>query len=464
MSKLESSIELFNYLAKKCCEENCALAKGELEQLLGLMKQELFVSGCSSLMNAIGSASPLFLLGANPKYKPTCFYLSEPDKDVDNSSFDVWGLVTLFAQYMRDDSIVEDIDTLLPNIFVKKNAPEETKEDELLHALESIDGELRSQREKMYKLCFSASGNVSEAMVSNEVNSEADIKDSDMSPRKSSDIDSEGAPIISAPNRLEIEQSADVNGEDGPQPADDNAEDEQGQVIIDDAEKEGQIIIDAAVKEGQVIINDAENQGQTIIDAAENQGQAIIDAARKEADRIIQHAIIEAENKISNANKRLAQSVGKEWVDIYAEGQKQLQQSFLELKESLRLANEKIRIMENSISEDTISKITAQFLELFNLIADSKESAFALAYQKNDPDLENAAYNLDAFGDMIVEYLADYGIQPLASALGDPFSAKHHEIINGKQQFDPRNVVVKASKRRGFIWGEVVLQKERVEI
>ena len=65
---------------------------------------------------------------------------------------------------------------------------------------------------------------------------------------------------------------------------------------------------------------------------------------------------------------------------------------------------------------------------------------------------------------MLAEYLADYGVQTIASSQGDAFSAKHHTLGKTDIQFDPRNARISRSLRNGFIWGEQVLQKERVEI
>lgn len=65
---------------------------------------------------------------------------------------------------------------------------------------------------------------------------------------------------------------------------------------------------------------------------------------------------------------------------------------------------------------------------------------------------------------MIIEYMAEYGIQSISSMPGDKFSPKYHTIGTGNQQFDPRSASIKVSKRTGFLWGEQVLQKEQVEI
>ncbi len=71
--------------------------------------------------------------------------------------------------------------------------------------------------------------------------------------------------------------------------------------------------------------------------------------------------------------------------------------------------------------------------------------------------------NLTAFMDMISEYLDEYGVRTICSESGTPFDGKYHEAEGGGM-FDPRRSVVGCSLRRGFCWGEQVLQKERIRL
>ena len=95
---------------------------------------------------------------------------------------------------------------------------------------------------------------------------------------------------------------------------------------------------------------------------------------------------------------------------------------------------------------------------------DAIDLAPDLARENNDQNLENVAYNMDVFLDMIIEYMAEYGIQSITSMPGDNFLPKYHTVGISNQQFDPRSASIKVSKRTGFLWGEQVLQKEQVEI
>lgn len=212
---------------------------------------------------------------------------------------------------------------------------------------------------------------------------------------------------------------------------------------------------------------DIEKEKVAILDSARKQAekerQEIIDAAYEEEKKIIQRASAEAEKKISISKKRIAEAIEENQNNFAMEAQL-LQQGFSEVRSALFTANDMIKKLEDTVSESSIRKASNQLLELFNLIADTKDSTIDMARESDDQSLENAAYNMDVFLDMIIEYMAEYGIRPIASVQGDKYQPKYHAAGNGNQQFDPRSALIKASKRTGFLWGEQVLQKEQVEI
>lgn len=209
-------------------------------------------------------------------------------------------------------------------------------------------------------------------------------------------------------------------------------------------------------KEKEVTLNLARQQ-------AEEERQRIINSANEEANRIIQRASFEAEQKLSIARKKILETIEINRGESVKEAQ-QLQHSFLEVRSALFKANDMIKNLEDTAYESSIKKVSRQLLELFNLIADTKDSTVDLARKNNDQNLENAAYNMDVFLDMIIEYMAEYSIQSISSMPGDKFLPKYHTIGTSNQQFDPRSALIKLSKRTGFLWGEQVLQKEQVEI
>lgn len=212
---------------------------------------------------------------------------------------------------------------------------------------------------------------------------------------------------------------------------------------------------------------DIEKEKVAILDSARKQAekerQEIIDAAYEEEKKIIQRASAETEKKISIAKKRIAEAIEENQNNFAMEAQL-LQQGFSEVRSALLTANDMIKKLEDTASESSIRKASNQLLELFNLIADTKDSTIDLARESDDQSLENAAYNMDVFLDMIIEYMAEYGIRPIASVQGDKYQPKYHAAGKDNQRFDPRSALIKASKRTGFLWGEQVLQKEQVEI
>ncbi len=215
------------------------------------------------------------------------------------------------------------------------------------------------------------------------------------------------------------------------------------------------------------VTEDIEKEKEEILDSARQQAeeerQKIINTANEEADRIIQRASFEAEQKTSVARRKFLETIENNREESVKEAQL-LQHDFSEVRSALFKANEMIKKLEDTVSESSIKKVSSQLLELFNLIADTKDSTVDLAKKSNDKNLENTAYNMDVFLDMIIEYMAEYGIQSIISMPGDKFSPKNHTIGTGNQQFDPRSASIKVSKRTGFLWGEQVLQKEQVEI
>ena len=203
---------------------------------------------------------------------------------------------------------------------------------------------------------------------------------------------------------------------------------------------------------------------QSFIMEAEEKKKAIIAQAEVRASEIIDNASLNAERKIAEANKRAIAVTAKKKSLEYEAEQQNIEQRFGEVREALVKANESIKCLEDSVSESVTKKAYTQLIELYNLIADTKDSTYTLAIQSNSKELENASYNMDVFLDMLVEYLADYGVRPIVSFQGECFSAKHHLLAKTETQYDPRNASIARSIRNGFIWGEQVIQKERVEI
>lgn len=140
-----------------------------------------------------------------------------------------------------------------------------------------------------------------------------------------------------------------------------------------------------------------------------------------------------------------------------------VQSHLAEVRETLMQTNQALRGLEDLFTEHMTEKVSTQFLELYNLIADVKEQTFSECEKRADPELEKIACNMEVFQQMIEGYLEDYGVVTIKSEPGDPFRARYQATVNMPEKFDPRKAGVRRSLRNGFCRGEQVLQKEQVE-
>lgn len=205
-------------------------------------------------------------------------------------------------------------------------------------------------------------------------------------------------------------------------------------------------------------------EAELVYEEQEIQKDIIIVNAHQQAKKILDEASAEAERKMIEAQKNVSALVRESHLNYFLQEQQEIMNQFAEVRVILIQANERMKCLEDSVSVKMTKKVYIQFLELYNLIADTKDSTLLLVQQTDDRNLEKCAQSMDVFLDMITEYLADYGICTLASSSGQPFSAKYQEAANKGMQFNPKTAIIKRSLRNGFAWDEQVLQKEKVEI
>ena len=450
MSKEMSSVDLYNELEERFSHQGRTLKKNDVKQLLALMERELIIFGWSSLMNEAywscyfyccnntqaQNYKILQLAGNAQSFK----ILNTTERALKSiPAYTASRLVIYLSGYITKGTISENIDNDL-QYFFGNFIPDNAIVDEFVQAFQNIDAEIPVHREKMHKAYLSAPGDKPEtANPGGAAFSEANKKGPEAYTLEE----------FEKPDKKKMS----VNSTAGDQT------DEKRKLILDAVHKDADKIKQQASQKAEKILDDAYKDADKIKQKASQKAEKIIDDAREEAEKIKQRASLETKKNISRANMD-----GDNPSQAFAEEQQRLQQNFSEVRSALLQANEMIRRLEDSVSETATKKISTKLLELYNLIADSRDSAFVLSKKNNDHELENIAYNMDVFLDMIIEFMADYGIQTIASALGDKFSAKHHEIETDDKQFDPRSAIVKVSKRNGFLWGEQVLQKERVEI
>lgn len=399
--KSKSSIDLYKNL-KKNFERSNQFRKSDMEQLFDLIKQELITSGCSSLIDAAYFSCQCFFLRWNAP-----IYEFKPTSFIVSNSSKHMKIPAFGAWH-----IIIFLSEYLTAGTITENAEKYLPYIFGNHALTNIS--LDNFYEELQRI---------DDEICKHKNMECSSYPSGFNPAFAGLSSRDSVPVAVRKQTEDYSTAVTTN-----------------------TEKKEKVILDSARKQ------------------AEKERQKIIDAARKEAERIIQRASFEAEKKVSIARNKQVELTEASRKQSAIEEQQQLQHHFSEVRSTLLEVNTMIKNLEDTVSESSIRKISDQLLELFNLIADVKDSTVNLARKNHDQNLENAAYNMDVFLDMIIGYMADHGIQAIASTPGTQFSPKHHTIGIGSQPFDPHSASIKASKRTGFLWGEQVLQKEQVEI
>lgn len=412
-----SSLDVYNKIPRKFSFGRTKPTVKDVEGLLEKMKAELVIGSYSPLLDASINECIYYCSNhriATIKFDASNYYLTEMRRRSVLPTFDAWQLPILLSDYMDGTLSANTIEKLLP-YFGGNYVPKDSEPRHLLQAFKAIDTLIVEVRQKMYT-----------GMPNNSVNTKSVIPE---------DF------VVTELVKQEIAGKV--------------------KTLMMEAEEEKKTIISQARVQ-------AESEAREIVESAHRQGesekQSILDAAQEQADKTIHNASIIADKKIAEAKKRILDLSANKRLSEYATEHGNTEQCFSAVRDALVKANESIKLLEDSVSESITRKAYTQLIELYNLVTDTKDSTFSLALQTNSQDLKNAAYNMDVFLDMLVEYLADYGVQTIASFQGDTFSAKHHTLGKTGVQFDPRNARISRSLRNGFIWGEQVLQKERVEI
>ena len=412
--RTDSSLDLYNKIPRKFGFERTKPTSKDVERLLEAMKAELIINSYSPLLDAAFNECVNYCTNqriATIKFSAESFNFTELNRRRIIPTFDAWQFPILLSEYMGSGSVLSTIEEFLP-FFWGNYVPKKPDPRSLLQAFETIDIQVVEQRRKMYQgVLGSSRRTIPEDFVITEL------------------VKQENADKV--------------------------------KTLMKEAEEEKRTIIAQAHTQ-------AESEARDIVESARRQGesekQAVLDSAQEQANKIIYNASLIADKKIAEAKRRVHElSADKRFNEFNAE-QQSTEQHFAEVRDALVKTNESIKLLEDAVSESVTRKAYTQLIELYNLIADTKDSTYSLALQTNSQDLENAAYNMDVILDMLVEYLADYGVQTILSFQGDHFSTKNHTLGKTGIQFDPRSARIVRSLRNGFVWGEQVLQKERVEI
>lgn len=146
----------------------------------------------------------------------------------------------------------------------------------------------------------------------------------------------------------------------------------------------------------------------------------------------------------------------------YAE-QKNILEQVKKLQEPTQELLTAFRSFSNNLTENYVLKFTNSLIALFNSIADNYDSHKDKAQNSQNNDYSNAVANYQDYMDDIKDTLADFGVQEISSTPGTKFEGKIHVAKNTKN-FSPQTATIKKSLRTGFIYKEIVLQKESVEV
>ena len=194
----------------------------------------------------------------------------------------------------------------------------------------------------------------------------------------------------------------------------------------------------------------------------EEENNIILKKAKEEANNIIEKANRIFEQRIAEARKRIVVFSNENRLKSNFESQKQINDNFNMVRDALLRTNETFKKLENSINVRFTEKVFTRFLELYNLIVDTRNSMSKKAINNSNAELEMIIHNLNIYLDMIVEYLADFGVKTICTSPGNKFSVRDHELVGDNNQCDYRALIVRKSLRNGFVWDEQIIQKEQV--
>lgn len=398
----QTSMGLYKNMWKKCRYTNVLPASAEIYQVYKTIYRELFVNSYSPLLDASYERWFYFCKCEHIAFEVFTgqnFALSAPHEYTEMPAYDAWMWMTLLPRYLAGEDISDLVEDALPYVC-KGFSPKGSKIRMLTHALQKTDRLLCQRRQSLFEGAENPQDRFPKA-----VSSGGDV-------RKSTQAEDD-------------ELAAKVHGE---------------------AER----VRRTAQEEAEEILRKAEADRETIIETAKNDAEVMIREAEGKAER-----------KIADAKQRVMELThGIRGEDFYAE-QKQYSEGFDAIRQSLLEVNNKMKAMEEMVERAATKKAYGYLLELYNLIADTRDSTIQMAAETGNRDLENLAYNMEVYLDMISEYLAGYGIRTISTACGESFHGRYHSVQE-KMDFEPRTAVVGQSLRDGFLWGEQVLQKERI--
>lgn len=399
----KSSLWLYEQLRQTTAQSDSKLTVEEVKQLLNLMERELLIDGCSPLLNSAAEICPSNRMFRIPskKFVPKSFTLDSAQGKI--SAYDAYILISCLAKSMCGSNIEHQLDEAFPYFCGNHPIkPSDVPAKYLKETLQAIDQVIPQRRMELLALREQAMP-VDDTSSLSAVQMEADAQ--------KEKIGTEGIVCESSSGMTEV------------------------------------LLAENCVQDS--VVRDAQEQAKQII---------------ADADALAAHKIAAANQRVIELTYTERLQHSQEAQSTYSEGVFALQQILQEISIQMKQVGDQTRKLDTLITEESIRKAHINLIELYNLIADTRDSQMDRANDTQNEDLKNSAFNLDVFLDMIAEYLADYGIVTISTEPGVAFNGTNHAVPQTMKNYNPQSLVVRKSVRKGFAWGNQVLQKERIEV
>lgn len=227
----------------------------------------------------------------------------------------------------------------------------------------------------------------------------------------------------------------------------------ENKLIIEEIERE-KAISKKMREDAELLLKEAKEAREGAIRYFDEQAKEI----EKKKKEIIEKTEEEC-RKYREEQKKLSEMRQDESSEHYHIDRTEIKDGITQAREELNKINFSLGKIIDSVQAQSIDNIYRQYSYLYFTICD----IHSFYSQQNDVQAKKFCNNLESFMEIIEENLAEYGILAIRTNEGSMFQGKFHKVA-GADDFNPRSSVIKKSLRAGFIWDDVVKEKELVEI
>ena len=227
----------------------------------------------------------------------------------------------------------------------------------------------------------------------------------------------------------------------------------ENKLIIEEIEKE-KALSKKMREEAELLLKEAKEAREGAIRYFDEQAKEI----EKKKKEIIEKTEEEC-SKYREEQKKLSEMRQDESSEHYHIDRTEIKDGITQAREELNKINFSLGKIIDSVQAQSIDNIYRQYSYLYFTICD----IHSFYSQQNDVQAKKFCNNLESFMEIIEESLAEYGILAIRTNEGSMFQGKFHKVA-GADDFNPKSSVIKKSLRAGFIWDDVVKEKELVEI